>query len=635
MKRFLLSKKQSFLRSKITLQYIIIFVLIFAVTYLLPFPADIYIHMIVMLWIALNKGIVFSNVTSFILILFILVQQIIHPDELRYLFIGLSFITLLQIFVNLFIIRQNIAVHKLSETEEALKSEIKLRKIFEESLLKIRLSDIALLNTIPLAILVYSLEGDQRFYHNRAAMHLLHADDDNMPQTIDDLYCLHTSHQTEIIDSIYAFHTSNLVFMSPIEHTLSIKGTTVHVKSQIHRITYDDKDALLLMLTDISESKEAESALRENEKSYRMILEASHSAIIVFAYRNNEVLYQNPAWYRIIEGEHVHFDDMMNKILISERKEEYQTITETFRLNGFVQGETQLRTLKNREITVQFNINPIIFHGREAALLMMYDITEERNAQILKAQLEHEREIRQLRDEFVTLMSHEFRTPLAIIQTSMDICLRYSDRLTQEQVSDHYRNVLKQVNNMVDMVDDILLLSRANVDMLEFEPKQYHLGQYIKDLIAELTFLQETPRQIDFQIEGDFHDSYFDPTLIRHIITHLLDNAMRYSEEETPILVQLSRQDTDALITVTDHGIGIPADAPNIFEPFTCIINSTKPNGPGLGLAVVESSTKRHGGSISYQSSDAHTIFKVNIPIIGTNPDANTSNTHNNSRSVN
>jgi PAS domain S-box-containing protein len=619
-------------RYKNIFQYSMLAVIIFILTYLLPFPADIYIYMILMLWIALKGELISSNIVAILIILSILIQHAIKPYETRYIFIAFAFISLIQIFINLFVSRQNTTDQKLINTQERLRSEVKLRKIFEESLLKIRFSDLDLLDTIPLAIFVYSLEGDKRFYHNRAALNLLHADDDDddgMPRTIEDLYCFCTDGYPELVQQIRQIKDSTQVFIPPIEYRLCVGTTSVYVRNQVHRIIYDNQDALLIMMTDITESKEAEFALRESEKNHRMILESSHSAILVIPYDKSRVLYQNPAWDHLMEGENVDFLKVLDQILIPERVQEYQSISEKFRETRFIQGETQLQTLKGRRITVIFNINDIVFHGIEASLLIIHDVTEERNVQNLKVQLEHERSVRKLRDEFVTLMSHEFRTPLAIIQTSMDICLRYADHLTKDQQSHHYKNVVKQVNNMVDMVDNILLLSRANVDMLEFEPKQYNLGQYIKDLIAELSHSISPPRNIIYTVEGDFTQAIFDPTLIRHIIINLLNNALRYSEQETEIRVQLIRQGQQALINIIDHGIGIPEDAPNIFEPFIYVSNTYISNGPGLGLAIVESSTKRHGGIVTYTSSSNDTTFTVNIPIMGTNLLIDTAENHN------
>lgn len=610
-----------FLQRKIIHEYGALLVLLFILTWLVPFPVDIYIYMGVMLWIALKATLVVSNVISLIIIGFILTQHLIRPYELRYLLIALSFITLLQLFINLLIIRQSTTASQLSRTEQALQSEIKLRKIFEESLLKVRLSDIALLDTIPLGILVYSLKGDKRYYHNRAALQLFHAVEDGMPQTIEGLYCFCADHQAEIIQKIYHFNDSKQIFLPPIEHSLCIKDTTIYVKSQIHRITYEDNEALLIMMTDITENKEAETALRESEINHRMIVESSHSAIIVMPYDRSEILYQNPAWNRLLERDNLTIEDITNHILIPNLQEEYMMIMDMFKKTGSAQGETKLRTMTGREISVTFNINSMMYHGKECALLMLHDVTEQRDAEMLKIQLEHERAIRELRDEFVTLMSHEFRTPLAIIQSSVDICLRYSERLTQDQQQYHYRNVLKQVENMVGMVDNILLISSANVDMLEFEPKPYNLGQFIKDLISELTSTNNYPHTIHYVVEGDFHNSYFDSMLIRNIVTPLISNAIRYSDKEAPISVKLTRNNENALIAVTDHGIGIPPDAPNIFEPFIRVTNAPIPNGPGLGLAVVASSAKRHGGNITYMSSPNHTTFTVNIPIMGTNSD--------------
>lgn len=617
------------------LQYILIAVGVFVTAFLLTFPADVYVYMILMLWMALKGNLLVSNLTALFVLSSISIHHLITPYETRYIVIAFAFISLIQIFINLFLVRQNTTSQKLIHTEQALRSEVKLRQIFEASLLKIRFNDLALLDTIPLAIFVYSLEGDRHFYHNRAACHLLQADSaDGIPPTVEALYGFCPDEQAQIVQQIQRFKDSDQVFITPGEYHLSVSQNLIYVTNQIQRIIYDDQDALLIMMTDITDSKAAESALRESEKNHRMILEASHSAIVVIPYDKSYILYKNPAWDQLIEDENITCLDIFKDLLIPELADEYASITQTFGQNGSVQGETQLLTTKGRRITVIFNINHISLHGAQAALLVLHDVTDERNAQNLKIQLEHERSIRQLRDEFVTLMSHEFRTPLAIIQTSIDICLRYSERLTKDQQTQHYRNVVKQVNNMVDMVDNILLLSRANVDMLEFEPIQYDLKQYIKDLIAELSSSNTPPRTITYTAEGDFIQAKFDSTLIRHIVVNLLHNALRYSAEESVVEVCLTRHDNNAHITITDHGIGIPADAPNIFEPFIRVENSHIPNGPGLGLAIVETSTKRHGGDITYTSSPNHTTFTVNIPIMGTNLGLNTSKAHNSTHSV-
>ncbi len=244
------------------------------------------------------------------------------------------------------------------------------------------------------------------------------------------------------------------------------------------------------------------------------------------------------------------------------------------------------------------------------------DITRRKGLETeLRAALAQEKELRELKSRFVSMISHEFRTPLAAIQSSSDVLRNYYDRLDSERREAQFDSIQTQVQHLAHLLDDILTISRSETVGLEFRPMPTDLQQLSEGLIDEIKQVDDT-HAFELVVEGDCHDAILDVSLMRRTLLNLLSNAVKYSPPATSVMMRLSNVGDIYQIEVRDRGIGIPEeDLPHLFQIFHRGSNVGRTPGSGLGLALAKLAVEAHGGTISLSSHVGQgTSFIVRIP---------------------
>ena len=244
------------------------------------------------------------------------------------------------------------------------------------------------------------------------------------------------------------------------------------------------------------------------------------------------------------------------------------------------------------------------------------DITERKRAEeeIRKA-LEKEKELGELKSRFVTMASHEFRTPLSTILSSAEIIRKYSHKLSEEKKLQHLEQIQFAVKNMTQLLNDVLLIGKAEAGKLEFQPISINLVQFCCALVEEIQITTNT-HTIAFVSQSECTTACMDEKLLRHIFSNLLSNAVKYSPSGGTVHFNLACEQEKAIFQVQDKGIGIPAaEQANLFDAFHRASNVGTISGTGLGLAIAKKSVDLHGGTIAVNSEvGVGTTFIVTIP---------------------
>ncbi|HAX76081.1 MAG TPA: hybrid sensor histidine kinase/response regulator [Cyanobacteria bacterium UBA11372] len=237
---------------------------------------------------------------------------------------------------------------------------------------------------------------------------------------------------------------------------------------------------------------------------------------------------------------------------------------------------------------------------------------EERTAELMKA-----KEINQLKSEFVSMLSHDFRNPLNAILLSAGFLQSHEKKLTQEKKHAHYQLIRSAIKNMAQLLDEALVLGKADAGKFEFRPTPVALKLFCHDLVEELELSIGEKHQLIFTTSGVFVEALWDENLLRHILTNLLANAIKYSPEGGIIRFELIGQEKTVIFRIQDQGIGIPEeDKERLFQPFHRASNVEAIPGTGLGLAIVKRCVEAHGGEISVQSEvGVGTTFIVRLPL--------------------
>jgi signal transduction histidine kinase len=235
-----------------------------------------------------------------------------------------------------------------------------------------------------------------------------------------------------------------------------------------------------------------------------------------------------------------------------------------------------------------------------------------------RAELEKERAVVETRHRFISMVSHEFRTPLSIILSSKDMLQLYADRMDANGREAHFKKISEQVSFMAEMLNDVMMVSKSESKLLECSPAPLDLGALLQGAI------QQAERQAGksahtFHLNNSLPAGNYllDAKLLKHILYNLLSNAVKYSPEGGLIKLDARAADGQIELQVSDSGIGIPdSHLPHLFETFQRAENVGEIQGTGLGLAIVKSGVEAHGGSISVKSAAGQgTTFTVRLPL--------------------
>ncbi len=217
------------------------------------------------------------------------------------------------------------------------------------------------------------------------------------------------------------------------------------------------------------------------------------------------------------------------------------------------------------------------------------------------------------------MASHEFRTPLTTIVSSTEILERYFDRLGADQKAKHFQRVRAASQHMTQLLDEVLLLGRAEADQLQFRPERLDILALAQEVL-EAVQLSASPA-IHFETAFDCPQPWLwlDEKLMRHTLNNLLSNAVKYSPQGGIVRFTLAIDGEELLIRVQDEGIGIPPkDLEHLFEPFHRGENVGTIQGTGLGLAITKRAVDLHRGTIVCESVvGAGTTFTIRIPLQG------------------
>ncbi|MBK6294852.1 MAG: HAMP domain-containing histidine kinase [Rhodoferax sp.] len=221
--------------------------------------------------------------------------------------------------------------------------------------------------------------------------------------------------------------------------------------------------------------------------------------------------------------------------------------------------------------------------------------------------LEKQTELNQLKSRFVSMTSHEFRTPLAAILSSTELLKYYEQRLAPQERAELVDGIGQSVQRMTTMLDDILLIGRAEADRLDFAPAPLPLRAFCQSVVEELARSRrgggKPDQRIEFSLGTPDAEPVLDEALARRILGNLLSNALKYSPEDKPVRLTVHAHAAGVRFTVEDQGIGIPdTDLPRLFETFHRASNVGNISGTGLGLAIVKKAVDLHGGSIAVHS---------------------------------
>ncbi|QSE98818.1 PAS domain S-box protein [Fulvivirga lutea] len=263
----------------------------------------------------------------------------------------------------------------------------------------------------------------------------------------------------------------------------------------------------------------------------------------------------------------------------------------------------------------------IICVGQDITELIEYrnhlEYRVEERTRDLKAALEKEKELVLMQTKFVSMASHEFRTPLSSIKFAADYIKNYYLKIDWEKVNVKLENIIEQADHMTHLLDDILEIGKDKAGKIKVEKSVFNLKEHCEKLIIEVQNQSKNSHVVDFKFSSTKEEVYLDNKLIRNIINNLLNNAIKFSPERDVVKLDVSINNDLIIIIVEDKGIGIPEnELGNIYNEFYRSKNATSIQGTGLGLSIIKKAVNLLKGTIELESKiEKGTKFKVTLPL--------------------
>ena len=274
---------------------------------------------------------------------------------------------------------------------------------------------------------------------------------------------------------------------------------------------------------------------------------------------------------------------------------------------ALARGETWNGTLHNRKKTGETYIENVVIApvvdggGRVTSYVALKeDVTTHLQTVALLAK---EREVTEMKTRFISVTSHEFRTPMAAAMGSAELLANHLERLTPAKRAELLNRITIALHRMAAMLDEILLLNRMDSKRVAVHPVALDFHRLVQNSLEEARLADPDAHRFEFAVAGDPAGFVTDASLMQHILSNLLSNAVRYSPAGSPITVRLEVGAAGARLEVEDHGIGIPpADIARLFQPFERGSNVGAIKGTGLGLSIVKRMIELLGGTVEIET---------------------------------
>lgn len=268
---------------------------------------------------------------------------------------------------------------------------------------------------------------------------------------------------------------------------------------------------------------------------------------------------------------------------------------------GFIHDLTKEKKAEDALLKHTLELEEIVRH-RTKDLISMVSELEKAKADVSKS-LEKEKELNQLKSRFVSMASHEFRTPLSSVQLSASLIEKYIERPDFESVVKHINRIKGSVQLLNNILNDFLSLEKLEAGVVAVNKQNINLVHLGEEISGEMQLICKKNQHIVYQHTGVEAEFYLDAHLLKNSIINLISNAIKYSGEDTFIEFSTEITDETCTVVVKDNGIGIPIeDQKNLFEPFFRAHNTGNIPGTGLGLNIVKRYISLMEGQLEYWS---------------------------------
>jgi PAS domain S-box-containing protein len=405
-------------------------------------------------------------------------------------------------------------------------------------------------------------------------------------------------------------------------------GDTFPVEVGLNPFNIYGEKHVIALVTDITERKKAEQDLIHWAKIFDESLneififdtdslhfiDVNRGALINIGYSLDELKKMTPVDIKpdFTEGEFRKIlETLLNK---TNEKIKFETVHERKdKSKYFVEVHLQLSKLGDREVFVAIILD---ISDRKDYTENLERTVEKRTAQ-LKEALAKEKELNELKTKFLSLVSHEFKTPLSGILTSTILLDKYKLSEQQDKRDKHIKTITSKVHYLNNILNDFLSIERLDSGKINYKFTNFNLSKVVNEVVYNANMLMKTGQHIRIPKNIDEYNLYQDEKILELALSNLMHNAIKYSPENTTIVLKIREKNKNIVFEIIDQGRGIPEkDQKYIFNRYFRAENALNDQGTGIGLNIVKGHLENLGGSINFTSEENKgSKFIFQIPI--------------------
>jgi PAS domain S-box-containing protein len=413
-----------------------------------------------------------------------------------------------------------------------------------------------------------------------------------------------------------------------------LNGLTMYLELNYIPVLGDDQTVSYVSVLgrDITSSKIFEKKIKAQAANVESLIQKANAVIMstdsrgyitnwndhcthITGFDRNEVYAKRLVDVVLHESSRNEFNDLINRVLPIDPVRNY---------------ETRIKTKDGRILTCLMSATPqlttngqavgITFVGQDVTELVEYkrsleDKIEERTVE-LRLALRKEKELVELKTRFVSIASHEFRTPLSSIQFAANFLKQYHHRIENEERNQKLDNIVTQVEHMTSLLDDVLMYGKNEAGKIHLVISKVKLSDFMVKISEEVANSMKNSHRVIVTSNNAPETIETDEKLLRSVVSNLLTNAIKFSPGCKSVYLAVTGLTRHLKISVRDEGIGVPSDElEQIFEPFVRGKGAITIPGTGLGLSITKKAVELLGGTLTAQSEiNKGTTFTVIIP---------------------
>jgi len=382
--------------------------------------------------------------------------------------------------------------------------------------------------------------------------------------------------------------------------------------------------AMVSLALEESHRARSERLLRESEEKFRALFEASSQGVML--HDEHQYLEVNPAIVHMLgydsAQELIGLHPSKTSPPIQPNGDDTAALAEKYiqecLTRGHVRFEWMARRKSGEDIPVEVILTRVQWRGKQIIQAAVNNISERKQAEaeLLKS-LAREKELGQLKSNFVSMVSHEFRTPLGVIMSSAEILETYLDQLEPAERREQLESIRKNTRRMADLMEEVLVLGIVEAGKLDFRPAPLDFSAFCRRVVDDLQSATNHKCPVQISAAEDVKHAFADERLLQPIFTNLLSNAVKYSPADRMVQLDIERDAATAVCRIRDQGIGIPEpDIARLYSAFHRGRNAGHVPGTGLGLTIVKRCVELHRGKIKIESAVGHgTTVTVRLPL--------------------